>query len=690
MPHRRARAAAAVVGPVFLCAAFIVPLMLTTSVASARAADAECANVDERGYLMQQNLHASEVLVECGVVSGGDASISYGSMAAPQPAETAVAGNLDLDLITGTETLPHVTQAGSMIAVNGNDVAVAYNDTRLAASGQLSGISVSHDGGASFTRSNPSPFAAGHGSNIGGPVIVYNVKLATWFAGWLTTGCGGGGIGLWTATNPDTWTPGVCAVAAPNQDRESMWVDNTPTSPFYGRMYISYNDFAGGFGQLKVTHSDNGTMWSAPVTLSATFLREVQLTGAADGTVFQAALNENGGGVGRTGQQNLMFKSTDGGATWNNAAAAAIPGTFTIPGDTACTSYFPKIQPIWRQTGYGIPGVGPGGVVHYDYAAHGVGADEADVFYIRSTDNGATWEAPIRLDSDASGREQWMPSLSVTPSGIVVASWYDRRNTTDGVSYQRFIRISLDNGATWEPDRPVTPIIPQPNQPDPNLNPCFAGDYNYPIATDTTVFDSWTDGRVSISPNGPQQDVFASAIRVSSLVPTLTVSPAGTGAGTISGPGINCPGDCTEDYTDGTAITLTATTGANSSFAGFGGSCSGVSCSLTMDDDKSVSATFPANPPDTKITKTKLNKKTGKVKFAFKGTGAVTGFECALKKAKKPKRQRSAVARPARFRACSSPRKYKLKVGKSKFFVRAVGPGGRDPSPAKKAARFRG
>jgi hypothetical protein len=41
------------------------------------------------------------------------------------------------------------------------------------------------------------------------------------------------------------WTPGACAHDGRFDDRESMWVDNNPSSPHYGRMYISWNDFAG-------------------------------------------------------------------------------------------------------------------------------------------------------------------------------------------------------------------------------------------------------------------------------------------------------------------------------------------------------------------------------------------------------------------------------------------------------------
>ena len=80
---------------------------------------------------------------------------------------------------------------------------------------------------------------------------------------------------------------------------------------------------------------------------------------------------------------------------------------------------------------------------------------------------------------------------------------------------------------------------------------------------------------------------------------TLTVTTAGTGTGTVTGPGINCPGDCTETYADGTPVTLNASPTGGSSFAGFSGDCTGASCSLTMSANRSVTATFnpAAQPP---------------------------------------------------------------------------------------------
>ena len=83
---------------------------------------------------------------------------------------------------------------------------------------------------------------------------MFNAALGTWLAGDFVTGCGGFGIGLWTSPDGISWTVGACAHVGTNDDRDSMWVDNTPGSPFYGRMYVSWNDFSVGTN-LFVTHT---------------------------------------------------------------------------------------------------------------------------------------------------------------------------------------------------------------------------------------------------------------------------------------------------------------------------------------------------------------------------------------------------------------------------------------------------
>jgi len=75
---------------------------------------------------------------------------------------------------------------------------------------------------------------------------------------------------------------------------------------------------------------------------------------------------------------------------------------------------------------------------------------------------------------------------------------------------------------------------------------------------------------------------------------TLTVNKAGLGSGTVTGQGIDCGSDCTEDFTDASRVTLTAEEGGGMSFAGWSGcdTSSGNTCTVTMNQDRTVTATF--------------------------------------------------------------------------------------------------
>jgi Calx-beta domain/Divergent InlB B-repeat domain len=82
----------------------------------------------------------------------------------------------------------------------------------------------------------------------------------------------------------------------------------------------------------------------------------------------------------------------------------------------------------------------------------------------------------------------------------------------------------------------------------------------------------------------------------------LTVTTAGSGSGKVTSapPGIDCGADCTEDYAEGTVVTLTAAPDPGSTFESWSGGCGGTSltCELTMDTDRAATATF-APPPGT-------------------------------------------------------------------------------------------
>jgi hypothetical protein len=75
---------------------------------------------------------------------------------------------------------------------------------------------------------------------------------------------------------------------------------------------------------------------------------------------------------------------------------------------------------------------------------------------------------------------------------------------------------------------------------------------------------------------------------------SLTVARSGDGAVGSTDGGISCGATCTDFYTEGSQVTLSATPATGSAFAGWSGAgCSGTgTCSVAMTADRSVTATF--------------------------------------------------------------------------------------------------
>jgi hypothetical protein len=466
----------------------------------------------------QENMRAGQILLECGIAQGGQPSEASNGPTTPPNIRASNRKCTSDSTCTKSESMAwgSTKNKGQTIVVNYNDHNPSYNT--------YTGTSYSTDGGATFKELQPPPFTNGHGSNYGDPIVVFNSKLNKWFAGDLATGCGGFGIGLWSSKDGKTWSTGGCAHNGGGDDRESMWVDNEPTSGKYGRMYVSWGDYDDN-GATSVAYSDDGTTWSAPVRLNSgtPFIRNVQITGSPAGakrfegknsTVFIAGMDEGTGGL--SSRQNIMYKSLDGGVTWTSSVMAP---RFNPPGDSTC-GYFAQVNPIWRHMGWGEPGVGPAGVVHYAYAGKGTNGDTGDIFYQRSIDNGKTWSKPVKLntDKDAKYKTQWMPSLSVDLNGNITVAWYDRRkatsacnNVTDkGCNYERVGRQSDNNGIAFLPEFAIsTGLIAEPAQDDPGVVSCYAGDYDYNTALDGNAYITWTDGRRSVGGTHVQDVDFA-------------------------------------------------------------------------------------------------------------------------------------------------------------------------------------
>jgi hypothetical protein len=487
----------------------------------------DCSRIHELGIDRQINMRAGAIMIACGEIGGSQPATSllrFLTQAVKKLLMPFNYGAVDVNLITGPETPPDLTQSTTFAVGNPDNplqMLVAYNDTRGrgASPPNGSGASWSTDGGNTFVRLTGSNGQSPFSGTAGNPVALYHRPTGTWYTIWADyTLCGGlGGYKTTTPGDATSWTHFCVASGSDSIDRASGWSDNNPGSTFYGRIYTSYNDFSVGGGALFVRwSSDGGGTWN-PVQVVGTFIRNVQLTGdATNGNVYLMTMNEGGGGCGST-RQNVLYKSTDGGVTWTNTYTGA---TFVGPCRTA-VGYFADMfsnPAFWRYMGWGQPAA-YNNVVHYVYAACGAGGcptstgDPANVFYIRSTDGGLTFSAPFMLNTDgAPDKGQWEPSLSIGSDNSLLAVWYDERersplgcqpSSPSTPCYRMWARKSTDGGATWQPDMPFSDVVSPLPMPDPGIVPTYASDYDYANNVLAVHLHAWVDGRNPI--NGASQ-----------------------------------------------------------------------------------------------------------------------------------------------------------------------------------------
>jgi subtilisin family serine protease len=113
----------------------------------------------------------------------------------------------------------------------------------------------------------------------------------------------------------------------------------------------------------------------------------------------------------------------------------------------------------------------------------------------------------------------------------------------------------------------------------------------------------------------------------------LNYSRAGAGSGTVSfspaGSAASCDESCSNSFTDGTRVTLRAVAGTGARFSGWSGACRGTrSCTLTMHEAKSVTATFTPVPVHV-LAYTRAGAGSGSVSFSPAGSVANCQESCS-------------------------------------------------------------
>ncbi len=151
------------------------------------------------------------------------------------------------------------------------------------------------------------------------------------------------------------------------------------------------------------------------------------------------------------------------------------------------------------------------------------GRDQRDVFVATSTDGGATWLTPVRMNDDAALYDNWLPEVAVNREGYPYSMWFDFRNDAAcGGSSDIYASRSTDGGATWAANQRVTTASTAWTTTLSNIAP-NQGDYNGLYGGDVVGY-AWGDGRLG------DVDVFSAVLNTSfdAACPANPSADAGT------------------------------------------------------------------------------------------------------------------------------------------------------------------
>lgn len=389
-----------------------------------------------------------------------------------------------------------------------------------------SGIYTSSDGGVSWTNGglldDQASWQASDFVSDGDPVIVYGPKPTT--SGFSYAN----GARAYYATlasykpgrspyppnkapellavsysdnNGAHWTAPVIATVKRNpndfNDKESIWVDDLQSSPYFGRVYLSWTEFRSfvccpSEPVMVAVSADGGQSFGSPKQLSpagnngtGNGRQGSAVTSGPDGTVYVAW---------EQGSNQVVAISRNGGGSWTRplAIGPVVDLADPIPGANFRTDSFLSISADPRADSTTL------------YAAWvNRTAAGGRVVVSTSTNRGLAWSGLSTVSTPAEGYA-FFQGLDVAPNGRVDLGYQALRAINPatfgtGNASIRSYYVSKPVGGSWSAPLPVSSASSDPAASSQNnLARQFWGDYNTLVSANSGAWFIYTDARSGV------------------------------------------------------------------------------------------------------------------------------------------------------------------------------------------------
>ncbi len=353
------------------------------------------------------------------------------------------------------------------------------------------------------------------------------------------------------------------------EDKVEVEADKSTASPFQGNVYVCWARFTGAgnnFVELATSTDGGRTFRIQKISESIHGNQSCDIGITRTGAVFVAWRQFDFQPAQDTPQKQndavAWVKSTDGGRTFTKPAVAFEFRHFDMTdrslsggrardcgdGPSACQSgyVFGRVDSGPRITADPVSGDGDEAYVvveatvpgtetatgtTYGTVTNGTGS-QGSIYFSRTTNGGANWSTPTRLDPQAHGH-QFYPDVDID-AGVLYAVYHDSRNdnasgppgtvgdfrtvpfgnvwvggaagSIAGLGLETWYSWSTDGGLTWSHAKASAVQYLQNYEQFGNRDVPFFGDYNYVDVDGPAVLMNWTDSRDTVAGTDPRYD----------------------------------------------------------------------------------------------------------------------------------------------------------------------------------------